>query len=327
MFYWNARFVYDYLQRVQQAIMAGDDSAAEELPEVHATCAGLKVWSTVWAHANIEECRKACGGQGFLSSSGIVAIATDFAEPVTVEGEQVVLSFQVARFLIKSVRAVKANQPVVGSVKYLTEKRIKGEMNLSSYTAKYETMLQLLKERACSIAYKLEADFDHATKRGLAFDQALNSVAIVAYKSAECHAAYVMALNNYYSLRDYVKDPNIKKVLLKLFELMCLIQIREHAADWIDHLNRNQIDLMLKRINELLSEIRPDAIGLVDAFGFTNIKSTLGRYDGNVYEAIYNTAKQSPLNQNSKMVGWDDFKKVLDMDFLREGMKTQHAKL
>ena len=53
----------------------GEAGAADELPELHATCAGLKAWATVRGHAHIEECRKACGGQGFLRSSGIADLA------------------------------------------------------------------------------------------------------------------------------------------------------------------------------------------------------------------------------------------------------------
>ncbi len=102
MFFWNARHTEDYLGRVQKEIQRGNEAAGEELPELHATLAGMKVWSTVWAHNLIEECRKACGGQGFLKSSGVCDLPADFAGNVTFEGEQVILSLQVARFLIKS---------------------------------------------------------------------------------------------------------------------------------------------------------------------------------------------------------------------------------
>ena len=100
---------------LQEAIAAGNEAAADDLPELHATLSGMKAMGTVWAHESIEECRKCCGGQviaasqtarhrstaapprhlwrwalqGFLMSSGIAKILPDFAEWVTVEGEQV----------------------------------------------------------------------------------------------------------------------------------------------------------------------------------------------------------------------------------------------
>ena len=59
-------------------------------------------------------------------------------------------------------------------------------------------------------------------------------------------------------------------------------------------------------MNRKLAEIRPDMIGLVDGFGLTDsqLNSTIGDFDGNVYEKIYETAKKSPLNQAEVMVGW-----------------------
>merc|ERR1712098_775164 len=86
---------------------------------------------------------------------------------------------------------------------------------------------------------------------------------------------------------------------------------------------------LLDRINRLLEATRPDAVALTDGFGITdwNLKSTLGRYDGNIYEAIYEEARRSPLNQSPKMVGWDHFAEVLDLDFLRDGMQEQRQGL
>merc|ERR1712130_81997 len=332
MLYWNARYIEDYLKRVQSAIVKGDNSAADELPELHATCAGLKVTGTVWAHANIEECRKACGGQGYLLSSGIAEQSRSFSSAVTVEGEQVILSLQVARFLIKAVRAVKNGRAVAGSVTYLKDKNLANSLPnapLDGNHSQFEHLLGMLKERACRMAYKLEAAFSAAIQNGLSFDQALNSVAILAYKVAECHSVFVMAQNNFQSLHIYVKDKNISRVLHHLFELVTLMIIYEKAGDWIDSLSSKQLSQVYKRINALLSLIRPNAIGLVDGFGFTDkqLKSAIGRYDGNVYEEIYRQACTNPLNVDGPMKGWDEYKNILDLDFLRKGKTKQRSKL
>lgn len=52
------------------------------------------------------------------------------------------------------------------------------------------------------------------------------------------------------------------------------------------------------RIKELLSQLRVNAVALVDAFDFRDQKlnSVLGRYDGNVYENMFEWARNSPLN-------------------------------
>lgn len=47
-----------------------------------------------------------------------------------------------------------------------------------------------------------------------------------------------------------------------------------------------------------LKTIRPDAVAICDGFDFhdRNLSSTLGCYDGNVYQRIFEAAKSNPLN-------------------------------
>ena len=64
-------------------------------------------------------------------------------------------------------------------------------------------------------------------------------------------------------------------------------------------MTESQITQVNQRIKELLTVIRPDAVALVDAFDFQDVTlgSVLGRYDGNVYENLFEWAKKSPLNK------------------------------
>ena len=60
-----------------------------------------------------------------------------------------------------------------------------------------------------------------------------------------------------------------------------------------------QVSLLKNKLADLLAEIRPNAVALVDAFDYPDkvLDSCLGRYDGQVYQALYDYAKSSPLNQ------------------------------
>lgn len=60
-----------------------------------------------------------------------------------------------------------------------------------------------------------------------------------------------------------------------------------------------QLAQITQRIKALMAEIRPNAVALVDAFDYRDemLNSTLGRYDGNVYENMFEWAKSSPLNR------------------------------
>ena len=217
MFFWNVRYLSDYLEEVQMKVSFGDEreraKAAEELPELHVTCAGLKAWSTVNGHSNIEECRKACGGQGFMRSSGIADLVTTFAEPVTVEGEQVILSLQVGRFLVKSVRHIRQGKVPKGSVEYLLQKPLG---RVSFVPGNIDLLIDLFRDRARRLAYRLEARFSRCQSKGLTFDESTNSCAILSYKASFCHSSYVMARNNYKALADFVKDSKVLAALKRV---------------------------------------------------------------------------------------------------------------
>jgi len=62
-----------------------------------------------------------------------------------------------------------------------------------------------------------------------------------------------------------------------------------------------QLDTVRNCLLQLLADIRPNAVALVDAFDFPDalLCSVLGRYDGRVYENLYSWAANSPLNKTS----------------------------
>jgi len=341
MFKWSTTYVQNFLSEVRTGVMNGDEAAADGLPELHATLSGMKAFCTTIAHREVEALRRACGGQGFLRASGVGDGVGSAAEPVTAEGEHVILALQLARYLIKTVRQVKQAQqgegapPLVGSVKYLQEAPLtkealgRGGAALGPQAAAAEVqnlVLLLLRDRARSCAFRLEEAFARASAHGnITFDVALNKVMVLAYKAAEVHTLYALARNNHEVVSKMPEGP-VRAVLLRLFELATLQQVWEGSGDFVDAgLDGAGSDQVLERINGLLEALRPDAVALVDAFGFpdSTLKSTLGRRDGNVYEAIYEAAKRSPLNQSNRMVGWENLSTVIDLDFLRQGMAEQ----
>ncbi|KAJ3050486.1 acyl-Coenzyme A oxidase, partial [Quaeritorhiza haematococci] len=76
------------------------------LPEMAALSGGLKALCTYWAWQGIEDCRKCCGGNGYLLNSGIAMGAADYVWQITAEGDYILLTLQTARYLLKSVKAV-----------------------------------------------------------------------------------------------------------------------------------------------------------------------------------------------------------------------------
>ena len=62
---------------------------------------------------------------------------------------------------------------------------------------------------------------------------------------------------------------------------------------------------------QVMREVRPNAVALVDSFGFEDyvLNSALGRYDGDVYTALLEDATNSRLNKTEEGPAWHDILK------------------
>lgn len=338
IFQHNVKTVRDFFNETREAMLEGGaraDAAATQMPELHATLCGMKCFCTTISLANIEALRKSFGGQGFLKASGLWDIIGEQAEVVTSEGEHVTLVMQLVRYLVKSVRAAKNKETLEGAMVYLNEPPVtaadvQGGAALAPGAdpgAAHALLLRLMRDRARRFAYKLEDAFSAQERKGGTFDDALNRNMNLGWKAAECHTLFALVQNTWTVVAKIEKVGVAEKaVLLRLFELACLQQIWENQGDFmLAGLDEQGCDMARDRMNDVLEALRPDAVGLVDALNVPDSKlhTTLGNYDGNVYEAIYETAKASPLNQTEAMVGWDDFKSIVDEDFMKEGYEWQ----
>lgn len=63
-------------------------------------------------------------------------------------------------------------------------------------------------------------------------------------------------------------------------------------------LSGDQVNYVNVCLFDLLAEVRRNAVAFVDAFDYPDrmLDSCLGRYDGQVYQALYEFAKASPFN-------------------------------
>jgi acyl-CoA oxidase len=98
-------------------------------------------------------------------------------------------------------------------------------------------------------------------------------------------------------------DKNILEVLMKLFRLFSLHTLEQEGSEFYASGACSKHQISLARTNtvmQLLKEIRPHAVKLVDAWGFDDwvLDSSLGREDGRVYEDMfYRASELNPLNE------------------------------
>uniref|UniRef100_A0A668A8G3 Acyl-coenzyme A oxidase n=1 Tax=Myripristis murdjan TaxID=586833 RepID=A0A668A8G3_9TELE len=256
-------FVGQYMTKTYHRITAdinqGDFS---ELPELHALSAGLKAFTTWAASTGIEVCRMSCGGHGYSCSSALPEIYVTFTPTCTYEGENTVMMLQT-------------------------------QCPHSNTCTDISTPKQMLVEMAAkSIQQELQ--------RSKSQEDAWNSSAIDLVRASDAHCHYVV-VKLFSAKLSEIGDTAIHSVLSTLALLYALQGIAQNSGDFLQAslLSVPQVLQVSVRIKELLSQLRPNAVALVDAFDYHDemLKSVLGRYDGNVYENLFEWARRSPLNR------------------------------
>eukprot|EP00069_Balaena_mysticetus_P021762 bmy_13797T0 len=297
-------YMKETYHRINEDISQGDLS---ELPELHALAAGLKAFTSWTTNTGIEACRMACGGHGYSHCSGLPNIYVNFTPTCTFEGENTVMMLQTARFLMKSYDQVHSGKLVCGMVSYLND--LPSQHIQPQQVAVWPTVVDINSPDSLTEAYKLRAarlveiaaknlqtEVIHRKSKEVAWN--LTSVDLVQASEAHCH--YV-AVKLFSEKLLQIQEKSIQAVLRNLCLLYSLYGISRNAGDFLQGsiMTESQITQVNERIKELLTVIRPDAVALVDAFDFQDVTlgSVLGRYDGNVYENLFEWAKKSPLNK------------------------------
>jgi acyl-CoA oxidase len=74
-------------------------SGSDLLADLHATSCGLKALGSTTAAEGLEVCRRACGGHGYSAFGGIGSWYADYLPTTTWEGDNYMLTQQVARYV------------------------------------------------------------------------------------------------------------------------------------------------------------------------------------------------------------------------------------
>ncbi|KAJ1495192.1 acyl-CoA dehydrogenase/oxidase C-terminal [Baffinella frigidus] len=159
--------------------------------------------------------------------------------------------------------------------------------------------------RAVALLGQVGARYGGALAKGVKPEEAWRSVQVDQHSAALAHSLSTLVAN----FLDAAASPPFPGVLperdggvlQKLATLFALDQMQGVSADLLEsgfmHPTRHP-PLLRAAIRTLLHELRGDAVALVDAFDFSDnqLKSTLGRYDGEAYRALFASAQREPLN-------------------------------
>lgn len=123
-----------------------------------------------------------------------------------------------------------------------------------------------------------------------AFDTAAGSLLV---EAATSHIHYYI-FNSFFERIITIDDESVREVLSKLCALYALTRINERPDALYEggHINGEQLKLVREARENLLSELRPDSIGLAEAWSFhdNTLRSAIGTSKGNVYETLLDWA-------------------------------------
>ncbi|KAK8692879.1 hypothetical protein V6N13_070483 [Hibiscus sabdariffa] len=306
------RFVGEWLKwlytDVTQRLQANDFST---LPEVHACTAGLKSITTSATADAIEECRKLCGGHGYLSSSGLPELFAVYIPACTYEGDNVVLLLQVGRFLMKTVSQLGSGKKPVGTIAYMGRAehllQCRSEVQRAEDWLKPQVIVEAFEARAARMAVACSKNINKFPKQEDGFAELSADLA----EAAVAHCQLIVVSKFIEKLQQDIPGKGVKRQLEILCSVYALSLLHKHLGDFVASgcITPEQGALANEQLRLLYSQVRPNAIALVDAFNYTDhyLGSILGRYDGNVYPKLYEEAWKDPLNETVVPDGYHEY--------------------
>lgn len=275
---------------------------ADLLADLHSTSCGLKALGSTIAVDGLEMCRRACGGHGYSSYSGIGTWYSDYLPTATWEGDNYMLTQQVARYMLKTARAV-----INGTAPDNETARILKHYLSRKNTGAAFDVLNSDADIVSAFAWRTAFLTFEALRLRDKEKQSWNSLLVHFWRLSTAHSQYLVVRNFYDAVCADPKALNAEvgettsNVLRDLYRLYALTTLETHGAEFFTSgaVTTTQISLArTKGISALLDAVRPHAVNLVDAWSFSDyvLNSSLGRKDGAVYEDLFSRAWANPVN-------------------------------
>ncbi|KAI6223609.1 Acyl-CoA oxidase dehydrogenase and Acyl-CoA oxidase domain containing protein [Aphelenchoides fujianensis] len=175
--------------------------------------------------------------------------------------------------LLKRVQELKNGRANLAEIEGYLGKKSAARSSFTDYTS----------DAACLIE-----DYEHVARQQLC-------------RASRLHVKTYLIRNYFAYIGRFQGSAEVRGVLQDLGKLYALDQIvhAQHHFTKNGYFNESQAEAARSGVYELLARLRPNAVGIVDSFDFSDreLHSVLGRRDGNVYPALLEWAQQSQLNK------------------------------
>jgi acyl-CoA oxidase len=315
-FFFTGNKIRKNLKAIEHKLLTNESITKPEVADIHASSSALKSFCTTVAGDGIEDCRKACGGHGFLECSALPELMKTYLQNPTVEGDNHMLPQQVMKVLLKLVEAVQSGEgldqykPCVSNALIPSLKTIisGGSEKCNAKSAQdmcdLPTLLLAFRHRAARLLVGVAQTINNGVMEGKTMQQAWNDALIAMAQASRAYSLFLLIQNFMEGILEEQQSaavgPAEAKVLGDLAKLFALYWMETDMGEFLEdgYLTSKQADWVRSNVLKYLDIVRPNAVALVDARDYSDfrLKSALGRYDGNVYPYIMKAAMKDPLN-------------------------------
>lgn len=324
-FFFTGKLVLKRLLGIEQRLVNNGSVSKTEVADIHASTAGLKSFTTTVAADGIEDCRKACGGHGFLMCSGLPELLTTYLQNPTVEGDNQMLPQQVIKVLLKLVQSVQEKDDLssydncdgrhlISSLQYMLDgDTVTCQAQSANALLDLTVLLRAFSHRAARLLAECAQQIQSDVVNGMTMQQAWNDALVHMARASRAYALLLLLSNFVEGIKDEKETGGIGSqeiaVLEDLARLFGCYWMEKDIGDFLEdgYLSAEKARWVRANVLKLLDIVRPNAVALVDARDFSDfrLKSALGRFDGDVYPAILKASMRDPLNQVEPGPGYE----------------------
>lgn len=291
------------------------------LPDLHASTAGLKALITFNVSQAMEECRKLCGGHGYLVSAGFAEILMSFLPFCTLEGTMEVLFQQTGKYLVKLMvegKAASKNAEYLFDASREMLSILPEDCGVTARAALISKLLVAYKRRSLAgVAHARDAVVRRKAATGASDEDALVASGVELCTAAKWHSELLIAdsfISGLQSLEKFQLEAAEVRALENLLLLHLCAGVHCDMGSFVvaGVLTVDSHEAIEQLMQELCDVVTVDSLNLIEAFCFsdTRLDSVLGRADGDVHTAIVEATSREPLNLGEAKEGMAHLKKM-----------------
>ena len=244
--------------------------------EVEAVAAGMKSLCTWFTTEALQECREACGGNGYLWENRFADMKADSEIFTTFEGDNTVLLQLVAKTRLGEFKDSFGNMGLMGTMKFVTDIASTTISELNPIITRNVDRKHLLSRSFYTAAFKYREEYltrlvaQRLSKRVKGGMDSFEAVIECQPMMVDMGKAYIERL----VLDQFIKgvksaDKSIQKPLVMLERLYALSMIEEYKGWYLEngYIEGRKGVYISKMVDELCLETRGHCPELVDAFG------------------------------------------------------------